>query len=289
MLDERLNDFRKNPDYVDNQFLGEDDFEVCGYPEQMMVEFAYEDGNVLEGEPKVINGIFPMFEFPKGGTDFLFLPLHFRERTVGYFVIRNAVYLMEKQYLFKVMNVLTSAMENLHKKEKLQYLNKELSDLYVKDAMTGLYNRTGYQRFGRKMFAEKKMLKEDFAILFMDMDRLKYINDNFGHEYGDIAIKMIAKAILGNVPKNAIPVRTGGDEFVIFLQRAQRGEPETVAAAVREEIDREAKALQLPFEVSVSVGSICTDMNTDKTLDDYVREADEVMYKDKMNKKTQRV
>lgn len=289
VLDERLNDFRKNPDYVDNQFLGEDDFQVCGYPEQMMVEFAYEDGNVLEGEPKVINGIFPMFEFPKGGTDFLFLPLHFRERTVGYFVIRNAVYLMEKQYLFKVMNVLTSAMENLHKKEKLQYLNKELSDLYVKDAMTGLYNRTGYQRFGRKMFAEKKMLKEDFAILFMDMDRLKYINDNFGHEYGDIAIKMIAKAILGNVPKNAIPVRTGGDEFVIFLQRAQRGEPETVATAVREEIDREAKALQLPFEVSVSVGSICTDMNTDKTLDDYVREADEVMYKDKMNKKAQRV
>ena len=46
---------------------------------------------------------------------------------VGYFVIRNAVYLMEKQYLFQITNVLTSAMENLHKKERLAYLNQVLS------------------------------------------------------------------------------------------------------------------------------------------------------------------
>ncbi len=288
VLDDRINDFKRNPDYVDNHFGDEDAFMVCGYPKRMMVEFAYEDGKVLGGERREIDGIFPTFDYPKGGTDFLFLPLHFRERTVGYFVIRNAVYLMEKQYLFKVVNVLTSAMENLHKKEKLEYLNKELSNLYVRDAMTGLYNRTGYQRFGYKLFAEKKQLKENFAILFMDMDRLKYINDNFGHECGDIAIKMIADAILKNVPDGAIPVRTGGDEFVIFLQRVKEGEVQEVAAKVIADIKKETQNRKLPFDVSVSVGSICTDVNTDKTLDDYIREADEVMYQDKIKKKAQR-
>lgn len=288
VLDDRINDFKRNPDYVDNHFGDEDVFMVCGYPKRMVVEFAYEDGKVLEGEYREIDGIFPTFDYPKGGTDFLFLPLHFRERTVGYFVIRNAVYLMEKQYLFKVVNVLTSAMENLHKKEKLEYLNKELSNLYVRDAMTGLYNRTGYQRFGYKLFAEKKQLKENIAILFMDMDRLKYINDNFGHECGDVAIKMIAEAILKNVPDGAIPVRTGGDEFVIFLQRAKEGEVQEVAEKVIADIKKETQNRKLPFDVSVSVGCIYTDVNTDKTLDDYIREADEVMYQDKIKKKAQR-
>ena len=75
---------------------------------------------------------------------------------MGYFVIRNAVYLMEKQYLFQIINVLTSAMENLHKKERLAYLNQVLSELYVKDAMTGMYNRLGYQKLACRMFEKKK-------------------------------------------------------------------------------------------------------------------------------------
>lgn len=60
-------------------------------------------------------------------------------------MIRNAVYLMEKQYLFEIIKTLTTAIENLHKKEKLEYMNQMLSELYVRDAMTGMYNRFGYQ------------------------------------------------------------------------------------------------------------------------------------------------
>ena len=289
VVDDRINDYKRNPDYVDSNLPGDDGFMVCGYPEHMVVELAYEDGKISEGKAQKIEGIFPMFDYPERGSDFLFLPLHFRERTVGYFVIRNAVYLMEKQYLFQVLRVLTSAMENLHKKEKLEYLNKELSELYVRDAMTGLYNRMGYQRLGYKLFEEKKQDKEDFAILFMDMDRLKYINDHFGHECGDAAIKVIARAILKNVSKEDIPVRNGGDEFVVFLRKAQKKEVDEIAARIVADIGIQTRNEQLPFDVSVSVGSIYTDISTEKTLDDYIREADEVMYKNKVNKNAQRV
>ena len=72
---------------------------------------------------------FPSFDYPKPGQDFLFLPLLFGERTVGYVAIRNAVYLMEKQYLFQIMNALTRSMENLHKKEMLAYMNRQLTSL----------------------------------------------------------------------------------------------------------------------------------------------------------------
>ena len=75
------------------------------------------------------------------------------------FVIRNAVYLMEKQYLFRVLNVLISAMENLHEKEKLEYMNHALTELSVRDTMTGLYNRLGYQQIACRYFEEKKKKK----------------------------------------------------------------------------------------------------------------------------------
>ena len=91
----------------------------------------------------------------------MFLPMHFRNRTGGYFVIENAVYLMEKQYLFQVIKTLTNAMENLHKKEKLEHMNQILSDLYVRDSVTGLYNRMGYQKLSISYFTimrEKKCL-----------------------------------------------------------------------------------------------------------------------------------
>lgn len=123
----------------------------------------------------------------------LFMPIHFRSRTVGFFVIRNAVYLMEKQYLFRVLNVLISAMENLHEKEKLEYMNHALTELSVRDTMTGLYNRLGYQQIACRYFEEKKKKEENLLIMFADMDKLKHINDHYGHEYGDEP-KLIASA-----------------------------------------------------------------------------------------------
>lgn len=285
VLDEHINDFHKNPDYYDGNLIEDEEFMIEGYSNRMKLEFAYENGRTVSKEETQITDLFPMFDYEKGGTDFLFIPLHFRERTIGYFVIRNAIYLMEKQYLFRVVNALTSAMENLHKKEKLEYMNQMLSDLYIRDCMTGLYNRMGYHKLGCKLFNDKKAKKEDMIILFMDMDRLKYINDHFGHEQGDVAIKIIAQSMLHHCPIDAIPVRTGGDEFVIFLPTLKELKPEEVIQEIRQEIHEEAEGRKLPFELTISVGCICTDMKTDKSLDDYIREADEVMYLEKEQKK----
>ena len=288
IIDPHMNDFRKEKDYYDRHLIEDEEFCVTGYPERMQVEFAYEHERVLETDGQQINGLFPQFDADKGGTDFLFLPLHFREYTVGYFVIRNAIYLMEKQYLFQIVNVLTSAMENLHKKEKLAYMNQVLTDLYVKDAMTGLYNRLGYQKLACKLFEEKKERRESLSIVFVDMDRLKYINDHFGHVHGDWAIKTIANAIMHNVPKGTIAVRMGGDEFLLLLECTDREQIDKIIGSMRHEVDDEAAKAQVPFPLTISVGVILTDMESGKQLDDYVCEADEVMYHEKSEKKAAR-
>ena len=197
-------------------FFDEDDFHVEGYPKCMQVKFAYKNGRMLDTYRMEIEGIFPFFEPHKGGTDFLFLPMHFRNRTVGYFVIENAVYLMEKQYLFQVVKTLTNAMENLHKKEKLEYMNQVLSDLYVKDSMTGLYNRMGYQKLSVSYFSIMKEKKVPVLVMFIDLDRLKYINDTYGHDAGDNAIVQVANAMRQASERREVCIRSGGDEYLVF-------------------------------------------------------------------------
>ena len=290
VLDEHINDFNKNLNYYSQSLIDDEKFHVSGYPETMSVEFAYDmkEGNI--SEIHTINSLFPMFDFPeKSGTDFLFMPLHFRQYTIGYFVIRNAAYVMEKQYLFKVLNVLISAMRNLYEKEMLEYMNRMLADMNVKDAMTGLYNRLGFQKLVCTLFDEKKRTGENLLILFIDMDRLKYINDTFGHNYGDAAIQIIASTIMAHCGKYDIPVRNGGDEFIIVREQLSNEDYELMIHHMREEVAQKALKQNLPFALTFSVGAVCTDMTTDRTLDDYIRIADETMYGEKTRKKANRI
>jgi len=283
-----MNDFRRQKDIYDPHMIEDEGFHTTGYPDRLNVEFAYVDGEIRNTEGVQADSLFPMFDYEKGGADFLFMPLHFRNQTVGCFVIRNAVYLMEKQFLFQIVNTLTSAMENLHKKETLEYMNQMLSELYVRDTMTGMYNRLGYQTYACRLFDQKKRERENLLILFVDMDRLKYINDNYGHEHGDFAIKTISGAILHHCPKGAVPVRTGGDEFLVVLRLIGQAQAELLVREIRSEIADVAEREKLPYPLTISVGIVCTDMDTDRTLDDYIREADEIMYAEKVAKKADR-
>ncbi len=289
VLDENIDTFKKQAEInYRQQIVDEDGFKINGYPHQMKVMFAYENGELLDWEQQYISGLFPLFESKESGKDFLFMPLHFRQYTVGFLAFRNAVYLMEKQYLFQVVSALTTAMENLHKKEKLEYMNQTLSNLYVKDSMTGMYNRLGYQKMAKAYFEIMHSKKKKVLIMFVDLDRLKYINDNFGHEHGDFAIITMARVIMKYSDVDAIPARTGGDEFVLVQSAPSEEEVEQLVKNIRDDIALQQKFMQLPFEMSASIGVSVSDPNSDKAFESYVREADEMMYNDKQSKKAAR-
>ena len=269
-------------------FFEEEDFHEEGYPKCMQVKFAYKNGKMLDTDQMEIEGIFPFFEPQKGGTDFLFLPMHFRNRTVGYFVIENAVYLMEKQYLFQVIKTLTNAMENLHKKEKLEHMNQILSDLYVRDSVTGLYNRMGYQKLSISYFTIMREKKMPVLVMFIDLDRLKYINDTFGHEYGDFAIVSIAKAMLKHCDADAIAARTGGDEFIVLECAKDEESGRVLAQKIRTELSKTQRAMQLPFDLSASIGAVVAHPGEENVLESYVKRAEMLMYEEKAEKKVSR-
>lgn len=283
VVDSELNNYQER---CGNLLKEEEEiFCITGYPNKMKVEFAYRDGKSAELENTNIEGIFPMFESESGGKNYLFLPMHFRRQTIGYFVIRNAVYLMEKQYLHEIITTLTNAMENLHKKETLEYMNKRLAELYVRDAMSGLYNRMGGMNLAYRMFEEAKQKNERLLIMFVDLDRLKYINDNLGHEKGDFAIKAVSAALIRCYDSPAIVTRLGGDEFLVVAKEQRKAEIEKRLARLRADITARGEEEGFPIPLSISTGYVITELDSDKDLDMYVNEADNTMYREKAEKK----
>lgn len=291
VLDENIEDFKNEADGSLEDIAklsGKGRFRENGYPEKMKKVSIDPGSGKVRMEMKSRKELFYAHEAEKAGKEYLFLPIHFSRYTVGYIVIVNAVRLMENRYLNKMMSTIMTSMENFYRNKRLEYINRQLEEISMRDAMTGLYNRLGYQNRVCRIFSENKEKKQDLSILFIDMDRLKYMNDTFGHECGDLAIKITAGAIQRYCPDDAVAIRMGGDEFLLVLPKMQPEELEGIAAGIRTDIGANAKVHKLPCELSISAGSIGTDMNSDKELDDYVRMADEIMYREKSAKKKQR-
>ena len=84
------------------------------------------------------------------------------------------------------------------------------------DAMTGLYNRLGYEKKAIPIYHECERLRRMLMVMFIDINHMKLINDSFGHISGDSAIRATASAIMANIKPDWIAVRFGGDEFLII-------------------------------------------------------------------------
>ena len=290
VVDPHMDSFRNTTEvYYGTRIIENEGFLTEGYPKRMKVVFAYENGIVKENIVSEIDGIFPTFDTKSSGVDFLFLPMHFKDKAVGYLVIRNAVYLMEKQYLFSVVKTLINAMENLHKKEKLAYMNGVLSKLSIRDSMTGMYNRLGYQKLAENLFEKAKKQKQALLIMYIDMDRLKYINDHYGHEYGDFAIVTIAKSVLKFSKPDGIPARMGGDEFVLIQQADARDEWNVIAEGIYAQLNEVTKNMKLPFTLGASIGGMVVKPEEENSLEELLKAAETQMYQEKNRKKVMRV
>lgn len=292
VLDENIEDFHEaTGNCLEDiaRLSGNGRFHVNGYPERMQKVFIDPEDGKVRIEMQSRKGLFSALESKEGGREYLFLPFHFSQYTIGYIVIVNSAHLMEKRYLDKMLSTIMTSMENFYRNKRLECINRGLEEISMRDAMTGLYNRLGYQNQACRIFWENKEKNRNLTILFIDMDRLKYMNDTFGHECGDLAIKITAGAILSCRPANALAIRMGGDEFLVVLPLMEQEEAAELAEHIRGEIDRQSRILELPCELSISIGSINTDMGSDKELDDYVREADEIMYLEKSARKKHRL
>ena len=136
-------------------------------------------------------------------------------------------------------------------------------------------------------FWQKKKIRHA-AFIMLDLDNLKYINDTFGHEYGDMAICAAARALMQCSSRDAVPARTGGDEFVLIQTYQSDEVSRELVLRIRRTLEAEGKAQKLPFPLSMSIGTVVTDPESEQTFADYVKIADSRMYEEKVQKRVTR-
>ncbi len=211
----------------------------------------------------------------------MFYPLHYNTYSIGYIALNGICAAAKMDLHENILNFLEIAIENVRKKSLLHNLNDTLDDLYVHDALTGLYNRFGLARYGMQRFDDLLASEGSVQVLFIDMDDMKSINDRYGHETGDAALKISARILQNTCSSDAFIMRYGGDEFIIIDTGRIRHLDDQITNAAKEY----NRTSGMPFTVSFSIGSVSTDTTERLPMDDCIRRADSRMYRIKQKKK----
>ncbi|MBQ6122631.1 MAG: GGDEF domain-containing protein, partial [Clostridia bacterium] len=166
----------------------------------------------------------------------VFYPLHYNSYSIGYLVMDGISEAAKLNLHKSIFSFLEIAIDNLRKKGLLRQLNGELDRLYVHDALTGLYNRFGYARYGQQTFETLLARDGGAQILFIDMDDMKGVNDRFGHECGDAAIRDAADILRGVADSGDFLMRYGGDEFMMIASAKKKGLEKAIQDAVERQL-----------------------------------------------------
>lgn len=255
-------------------------YETSGYPDQMKTVPGVK-GNHIRPRVRLDCGqLFPNDLEENDSTPssvYLFSPLHFRDREVGYLVFKNCDYLLDNHFLSETIHAFQNAVESLYARLTLKKMNKRLSQLYIRDSLTGLYNRMAYDQLAKPLY-RKCLLEERCAgIMFVDADHLKYINDTFGHDMGNQAILLVATSLKNTCPPSAISMRYGGDEFVIIIPDYTRAQMRELEREIQNALSTLSQSSDLVFSVEASIGYVIAD-DPSQSLDYYINLADEEMY-----------
>ena len=259
-----------------------------GYSDSMELVFSWTAGKKARFNRHRVGPTLSA-DVPGGAREnYLYAPIHFMEYTVGYLSIWNCIDLMHIKCVSAVVNTLTMALRAFFARRDLSYVNRMLSGISMKDDLTGLYNRLGYHNMGHALFHRVREEGGRLGILFIDMDKLKFINDTYGHATGDQAICCVSDAIQRSLPRGAVPVRFGGDEFLALVPADGPEAMTRIIEAIRDDIPAEAKHLGVDVVPGISAGYVLTDPDADQTLDEYVEAADNLMYMQKRARRAER-
>lgn len=224
--------------------------------------------------------------------------IHNDDKLYGYHIIKSQEYSSNNlrligQFTESATIVIENIIRNKHlfvANQKLNDMYERLSEIYIKDTMTGLFNRHGYYQ-NLDDYVKREDLRDGYLhVVCVDMDGMKYINDNFGHLEGDLAIKAVATTIKECFPQPNIAARFGGDEFTVAVFTKHGGTMTT--EQLSQKLNQYLKELPMlagkAYPVVVSVGqgiSKVSEITDYKLLE---KMADDCMYIEKRKHKQEK-
>ena len=235
---------------------------------------------------------------PSRAKTVFMLPLFFADAQQGLLLCETS---LSDSYLLKTLAMeLSSALKlarliELHRvlerklyetMADLEAYNRKLDTLSQTDDLTGLYNRRGFLNLAQQGMYLARRMNKGGLIVFADMDGLKAINDSWGHEEGDEAIRTMAHLLTKAFRNNDLLARLGGDEFVAFTVDATLPILETLKLRLQELLDEFNAASGKPYQLSITLGAVAFHHSQNATVQNLLEQADALLYEQKRNKKS---
>ncbi|MDP4092021.1 MAG: GGDEF domain-containing protein [Bacillota bacterium] len=171
---------------------------------------------------------------------------------------------------------------------ELEHYNQVLDSLSQTDELTNLYNRRGFLNLAAQSLELARNMGKTGHLFFADMDGLKKINDNYGHNEGDSALIAVAEILRKTFRKSNIIARLGGDEFTVFSFDTSNKLIPTIQSKLNKYIDEYNHSSGKPYKISVSIGVVPFSFEDNVTIESLMRQADRLLYKQKNLKKKSR-
>lgn len=286
-------------EFEKNDFFG-DDFCICtnpwffdddeenfpkrlrGYSETMDVLYEKRSGRSAPLRTFSTQDLYPGYKKEQGKTNvYIFAPLNNNEMIIGYLCVKNNLSIIYNLTFRRLQSELNSMFVSIRQYIYSQNINRQLREVYMTDFLTEMYNRTGCEKVLFSFIESEKRVGRSVALLFVDIDYMKVINDRFGHLNGDLAIKATAEAMRKALTEEWLFGRYGGDEFVAVGPCADEGIAEDIRNSIAGSISTTIESLGLAFPLSVSVGLTIIHPKDGGDISEYVRMADESMYEEK--------
>lgn len=188
----------------------------------------------------------------------------------------------------KHFSTLRKKLKNSELKEEFRTIEdvvkksrKKLSTMANEDQLTGLYNRQHFDKSSKAEFHQAERMGRNLSILFIDIDHFKNVNDTYGHDQGDEALRVVAQLIRASCRKSDYVARYGGEEIVVILPKTTSRDAIKVARDINTIIARQSKHL-LDFQITVSIG-VATYPDDGSNLKQIIKCADRALYQAKDN------
>lgn len=220
---------------------------------------------------------------------YFFAILHHQQHGFGYIGISfNRIQTYMRTFQAWLIN-LSNALENVRIHGELNRLVYRLEDMSIRDDLTGLYNRRVLNSLGKKYLSECMREQVKLMVFIADMDKLKYINDKFGHFHGDIALKEVADALAKAADDDEICIRLGGDEFMAIGMDYDENKINKFIERFVGELNSFNERSEYDFGVYVSYGYHMVLPGKDTSIENCLSYADALMYQQKYEKASKNI
>ncbi len=225
---------------------------------------------------------------------FIVVDLYSREYQYGVLIceICSEDFLMNWEFMVYQMSAAVKMVGLLNTQnrmlEELHMKNLSLEEESKTDELTELYNRRGFYEAANKLIVAGPDVEKEWIICYADMDRLKMVNDTYGHIEGDYSLKILAQCLTEVLGKHAIVGRVGGDEFVALLRKDEGLDCKTILNRKEQWLKDFNQQSVKPYCIDMSVGIYEGICRNSYDLKEAIDKADDILYAIKVKRKANR-